>query len=198
MKVALVLGGAAGVYQDAADLGAMAVDAGVEFHAVVACNQIGIRWGRITHWATLHPEHFLAWQNERLERGLSQDYTAIACRRPGPPGPQPRIDRTMKDNGGSSGLFALEAALTIAECDRAVCCGIPMTRAPHFNNEKNWAHVESYFVAWPRFARHFGPRIRSMSGRTASLLGRPDVEFLRGTTRKAGEDDANGARIDRR
>lgn len=176
MRVALVLGGAACVYDDARRATTLLADHGLTFDLIVAANQIGIAWPRITDWVTLHPELFLGWQQQRAARGLNEDYLACSSdylRK----GPKPRIDAIIKDWGGSSGLFGVNRALDRG-ATHVICAGVPMNRAPHFNGEKAWQDANSFTPAWKRWQKRFAPYTRSMSGWSAEFLGQPDAEFL--------------------
>jgi hypothetical protein len=175
-KLALVLGGAACVWDDVRAAKALAEEAGVSFSIVVAVNDIGIEEPDITHWVTLHPEKFGAWQAARAARGYPETYIAVAVdyaprRAPG------RVDRRSKDWGGSSGLYADKVALEDG-ASKVVLAGVPMTPTPHFFNNTPWKNFVSYQHAWRHWKNSYARQTRSMSGWTRELLGPPTVEWL--------------------
>lgn len=174
---ALVLGGAARVYDDAREAQALMDQAGLEFGAVVACNEIGIRWPAITHWVTLHPEKFGIWQNARAAAGLPADYVTVVPWDTSAQ-PAPRINHKLSDWAGSSGLYAVKVALELAHATHVIVAGVPMTHTPHFNDEKAWGYAEAYRQGWTIWRRNYERRTRSMSGWTMQQVGAPTVEWL--------------------
>lgn len=188
--IALVLGGANTVWEDAA----AALDL-FRPEIVVAVNEISARWaGPVDYQVSLHPEHLLKWQDERRERGYSEPAFVVSTEKPEfyEAGTRyPRIDFAMDyrwpgmDASGSSGLFAAKVALTAA--DRAVLAGIPMTpEGAHFFHPARWNEHACFIDAWHRAMPFIKDRVRSMSGWTAELLGRPSKEWLAGDPQPHG------------
>lgn len=184
MKTALVLGGAATVWDDAA----AALDLGKP-DIVVACNDISARWaGPVDYMVTLHPEKLLGWQDERRRRGYSEPAFVVSHEKPEgfeAGRAYPRVDFAVDyrwpgmEGSGSSGLFAVKVALTAA--DRVILAGVPMDpAAAHFFHPARWAEWESFTDAWHRAMPFIKDRVRSMGGWTADLLGRPTTEWLAG------------------
>lgn len=177
MRVALVLGGASCVWDDAA-----AAMPFCEPDAVYAANDIGARWaGLLAVWATLHPEKMAGWRAERAGRGFPE-----AIEHVGHEMGNPGIDRAANylwpgmNASGSSGLFAVKVALE-AGFDRIILAGVPMQAAgAHFFNPAEWAEVGSFTEAWRIALPRIQGRVKSMSGWTAELLGRPDAKWLAG------------------
>jgi hypothetical protein len=184
MRVCLVLGGADCVWDDfeaAASLG--------EFSGVVGCNDIGVRWpGQMDAWVSLHAPKFRLWRAQRAARKLPP-HKAIYGHTNGlthfpPYGPDVgALDHAFPGevHSGSSGLFALKAALIDLGFDRAVLCGIPMTPTGHIarpNPEWNGAH--SHRKGWVEALPEIKDRARSMSGWTRELLGAPDQDWFKG------------------
>jgi hypothetical protein len=186
---ALVLGGAASVYDDARAAQEIASEAGVTFDLVLAANAIAVHWPtRITHLISLHPEKLAAWQAARRERGGNDDYLTVTTARPNVR-LMPRVDRVSRDWGGSSGLFGVKVALE-EMADVIVLAGVPMTRSPHFDSDAPWRDRDSFVNAWKRWRKHYAANTRSMSGYTQSLLGAPDVAFMTGAGRQPAMTDS--------
>lgn len=174
MKTALVLGGAAGVWDDAARALSR-----FQPHAAAAVNDIGTRWaGRLDIWASLHHEKMAGWRQERVRRGFGPAKTHIGCE------PAPGIDAVEDyrwpgmNASGSSGLYAVKLLMDRG-FDRIVLAGIPMDPAgAHFFNTARWDEVESFWQAWLDQAPRLKGIVKSMSGRTRELLGAPDRTWL--------------------
>lgn len=180
--IALVLGGAECVWDDVAELERMI---GHEWDGlVVAANDIGAHWPRrLDHWVTLHPEKLESWIELRRKFGYPDGYTTWAHQRL--PGYTVRgwglVDRTVPRRN-SSGLLATFVVPLLGA--RAVLCGIPVTRTPHFSastvhvRARPWTSADSHWRHFQEAADELRTFARSMSGRTADLLGRPDAEWL--------------------
>ena len=65
-------------------------------------------------------------------------------------------------------MIAAQYALGVWGFRRIVLVGCPMSGAAY----------AGYFNAWTAMKNNFGERIRSMSGNTAELFGRPDAAFV--------------------
>lgn len=167
--IALVLGGAASVYDDveaALDLG--------EFDGVIAAKRIGNHWrGRIDAWVSLHAGQKAGLIARRAKHGLPPigrlfEFGDVPHLYPG------------QTNPGASGLFAVKVALDELGYDRVVVCGVPMSPTPHFDVPTAWRAAEGYQTGWRQALPHIADRVRSMSGFTEQLLGRPDAAWIAG------------------
>ena len=69
---------------------------------------------------------------------------------------------------GSSGMVAVQLAIHQWQCEKIVLAGIPLD-----------GRYEEYLTHWHGVAEQHGSKIRSMSGNTERLFGKPDVEFLK-------------------
>lgn len=182
MSVALVLGGAACVWDDVT----AALDLG-EFDAVIACNDVAASYpGPLEAVVSLHPEKWDMWMERRARAGLPipaniwghAEASRSTVRMP--PCVTGYIDQKFpgQTDTGSSGLLAVKAALLDLGHDKAVACGIPMDAQPHFFDEVAWRAAQSHWRGWMQALPHLKDRVRSMSGRTAELLGQPTPEWL--------------------
>lgn len=172
-SVALVIGGSRDVWAELE--AALTLTEGLD-RVIVATNFAGGVWpGDIDAWATLHPELFAAWREERFERGLNTDYRAfVHAKRNGPPDAEAHPLRWS----GSSGLYAAQVALEAMGAAGAILCGVPIDEAAgHFQAPGDWSLARRYRPAFEA-AKRDGAEIRSMSGWTGDLLGRPDAGWL--------------------
>lgn len=170
--IALWLGGARCVWDDLRRASQLVGRADT---VVVACNFAGIEFsGRLDVWVTLHPEAFQPWRASRADLGLNADYRAITHK----PHPPTRSEVVPQGWYGSSGLYMAQVALEVLGVDGVILCGVPMEAAgQHIQTPGAWANPDVYRPAFLE-AKASGADIRSMSGWTAEVLGRPDAEWL--------------------
>lgn len=179
MRTALVLGGAACLWDDLADY-AGPID------GVVACNEAGIEWpGELAAWVSLHPGFLesAGWRQRREDAGRPAA-RAYYCHRTRPHAPSYVTETDLELPGqekgfsGSSGLLAVKVALVDLGFDRAVLCGMPITPSAHINGRDNWTAqpeaVDGFRQAWLQVAPEWRAKMRSMSGWTRILLGAPE------------------------
>lgn len=141
--------------------------------AVFACNDAAADYdGELAAFVTLHPEHLPKW----LSRRTAPTLEVVAHE------DKPGVTRVVDyrwpgmNASGSSGLFTAKIALESFE--RVVLCGVPMEAGrAHYNDAAPWTEVDAFWDAW-NIARPRLTNVRSMSGRTAQLLGMPTREFL--------------------
>ena len=147
--------------------------------AVYAVNDAAACYsGPLDAFVTLHPEKLPEWVALRSYVDSSHKCEYIAhCE-------GPLVTRVVDyrwpgmNASGSSGLFAVKVALEKPE-NKVVLCGVPMdAMRAHFNNTLPWFEVDSFWSAWTIALPYIKDRVRSMSGRTAQLLGMPTREFL--------------------
>lgn len=188
--LALIVGSADGVWQEIA-----AAQAFTRFDAVIAVNDMVIFWpGKLDAAVTLHPERMPEWLEHRAARRNSPpaklvthagwpdwfDVLGIAKELPVPFN---IISNEMfggQTSSGSSGLFAVKVALQDLGFAKVVLCGMPMTiGAGHFRTPNQpWPSAHRFRVGWEEAFPSLEDRVRSMSGWTADLLGRPDEAWL--------------------
>ena len=178
---ALVIGGASCVWDDVLAWEALY---GRQWDGlVIAANDIGAHWPReLHHWVSLHPAKFERWQALRQQQnpGSSAPQTWANKKRLVEPQVTDRLVEPWA--GGSSGMFAVQVAQVLG-CRRAVLCGIPMTATPHFQEtterfHEQWLAAAGHWKAWTRCRDRMQGWARSMSGRTAELLGTPSLDWL--------------------
>lgn len=161
---ALIIGSGPDVYDDvdaAKQLGAYDVTLGV--------NDAAYDFQPVDWHVTLHPENF----NKRRVAPLV-GHVALAG-----------VDRAFTSrpkgahNSGSSGLFAVRFALEDLKATRIVLAGVPLDVSPHYFGGGDWANARNFRLAWNfMFTRGELNDVRSMSGWTAKLLGRPTPQWL--------------------
>lgn len=179
MSTALILGGARCVWDDFK----AAVEIG-EFDGVVACNDVGAVWpGPLDAWVSLHPRKFGPWAKRRADLGLPLCERLIGhleSRNDAAPVTE-RLEFRFpgQQAPGSSGLFAAKVALIDLGFDRAVLAGVPMTADEgNIARDRPWQDANIYWRGWREALPQIRDRLRSMSGWTAELLGRPDADWL--------------------
>lgn len=175
--IALVLGGASCIWQDVAAFRAL----GVKPDAVVACNDMISEWrGALDAACSLHAEKLRSWLELRKSNGYTPPWRTFAK-----PATDSGFEETEyrfdgQNETGSSGLFALRIALVNLGADKAVCCGIPMRKEPHFFDAADWQGAPQHWNGWLQAQPAIRDRARSMSGNTQRLLGAPTPEWLSG------------------
>lgn len=203
MSCAVVLGGASCVWRDLAVLETMV--GGWWPGGFVIVNDLGCVWPRrIDVWATVHPEKLLTrigwrdpagrrdgWLGRRLAAGLPVPRMLHSIMKDSRYkwtwNGEDRLRKSKQWASGSSGLFAIKAALE-AGFRRVVLCGIPMDTRPHFpesivhNPDRQWSSARSHWNAWTTTAVE--PRLRattrSLSGRTRATFGAPTLDWILG------------------
>jgi hypothetical protein len=181
MGVALVLGGAACLHDDVT----AALSLG-EYAGVVTCNDATVFWpGPIAGAASYHAEKWPVWIERRRRLGRKpparlfghQGFTRAQLRADLPvefvPPTFPGQIRT-----GSSGLFALKAALIDLGFDKAVVCGMPLDDRGHVHDQRAWTACLAHRPGWTEALPQIADRARSLSGWTEQLLGRPTAAWL--------------------
>jgi hypothetical protein len=170
MAVALVIGGAECVWNDAKEALSMFTP-----DAVFVTNDMIAHWPtRLDYAVTLHPEKIVEWIRRRKIAGFSEPGEIWAHHmRSGQ-----IVQRSTPDWGGSSGLFAVKIALEEG-FDGIVLAGVPMVpEAKHFVRKSDWVAGHSFKKAWSNHLEAIKPKTRSMSGLTKELLGGPTAKWL--------------------
>lgn len=174
--VAFVLGGAECVWQDYQGARKLCVP-----DIVICVNDIGVHYpDYIDHWVSFHADHFRKWVAERKKAKLpaaGQLWTGPYLAKYAPAN-----IRQVKHRGGSSGMLGTVIATQIVQATHTILCGVPMDpKMRHFHNAKNgkpWYDGRNYHKNWIEEKLKLLGRVKSMSGWTAELLGKPDSEWI--------------------
>lgn len=171
--IAVVLGGAENVLSELADAKAIIGDR--PFDIILVNDMIACYPGAAAHGVTMHWRKMAAWLNQRQYRKF-------------PPLKQYWINTYVPKFGGKvtlcwgtpSGLFGVKVAVSDLGYKKVILCGIPMqAEAKHFLRHKPWADCDRHRPNWIE-AKRMGnlKSVRSMSGWTQELLGKPNEEWL--------------------
>lgn len=150
---------------------------------VVAVNGVGTLYlDRIEAWCSIHGRDLMKWVPMREERGGNTDYAGYGN----------FTDREESGNiirwnrpnsGGSSGLHAVELAMEIGY-EKIILCGMPLDGQQRVRSLDGIA-VEgvcayaSYQDGWNKLLPEMHGRVRSMSGWTKGLLGKPTKGWIK-------------------
>jgi hypothetical protein len=179
-KLALVIGSAACVWND--------IDAALDlatFDYTICTKDAGIHYpGHIDLWCSLHPERFRKTDCHAREMKGYPPARKLCGHKGGGGGPEVNYRTEHRFDGqkhaGSSGLFAVKCGMELLPAStRFVLAGVPMsTDMGHFYRERAWADGRNYLDGWREAMPHIKDRVRSMSGWTQTLLGRPTPDWL--------------------
>lgn len=143
---------------------------------IMAVNDIGSHFkGYIRHWVTLHPAYFPGWRTYRdgHHYGSGQPYLTHSQKE------HKGVDVVWRvaNLGGTSGLFATQVGLMMGY-DRITLCGIPMNTEAHYfdppGEERRDFTDKTAHGVWREFSKqYFAGRVKSVSGWTRELLGKP-------------------------
>lgn len=182
---ALILGGAAGVWEEAAAARKL-----FRPDLLIATNHAGRDSPEPPdHWVSFHVELLEAWVTQRASAGLppAGAYWSVLRRLQA----STTLDvRRTANWGGSSGLLAVTVALDLG-CTHIVVAGCPLEMmAGHYDDPKPWRDAGNYRRAW-RARQTDMAAVRSMSGWTRELLGSP----TRGWFHEGQENRRRSARL---
>jgi hypothetical protein len=169
--IAAVLGGAAGVWSDLADLRKLRKP-----DIVIACNDVGALYpARLDGWVTLHAEKLHSW----MQRRRRLDYRAFTPEGEWPAGS--RVEILRERWAGSSGLYGVQIAMDIFQSSRVVMCGIPLDAAQghFFAPNEAWPDADLFRAGFRAALPVIRDTARSMSGYTRELLGAPSADWLK-------------------
>ncbi|MFC3072358.1 hypothetical protein [Shinella pollutisoli] len=189
VRPALIVGSALSVWKDVEDALAMG-----EFAEVVTCNDTIPNWPGECVVVTFHPEKLIAWLEARDRRGFPKPaalYVKSEWREKQPPNVVREIEALDiietdyrfpgQTHSGSSGLFCTKVALVNRGHERALCCGVPMSPdAMHIVRQRRWGGAATMQAGWQEAYPVIKDSVRSMSGWTRELLGKPTPDWLLG------------------
>lgn len=177
MKVAVICGGAEGVWEQREQATIMVADAGYEL-VTIAVNEAGIEHSTpLHHWVSLHPDRFPVWERRRAELGRDTGYvkwTQTVHRHVR----DQRLCEVRRWKDGSSGLTAVDVALNHAGCVGAILCGVPLDASVNIFRGKPWGQFKRYRHGFQKARPEIGDRLRSMAGWTREQFGFPTPEWL--------------------
>lgn len=160
------------------------------FDGVVGCNDAGVVWpGVMDAWVSLHGAVFLRYVAQRDARGLPPHRQVLTSLEEAEQGRKPACITGLVEHlfpgqisSGTSGLMAVKVALDDLGFDRAVLCGMPIQgSAGHLQVHRyQWTGEQTYRRGWLEAMPHIKDRVRSMSGWTRKVLGRPTPEWIAG------------------
>ncbi len=120
-------------------------------------------YGPFKYWVSAHADKLLEWANikpnSRAELWSYRERAGV------------RHAYTRWD-GGSSTFVAVQFGLFVWEYRRIVVAGAPLTGGNKFGG------YDRFLPAWENLNPEFLHRVRSMSGETAKILGKPDKDFV--------------------
>jgi hypothetical protein len=181
LKRALIIGCAKGVWDEV-----KAAKALTSFDTIYCVKMAGIEWNEgFFWWVTLHPEFMENYKASRTKLGLPNTYKVIGplegeCGRHSVHPVDRRLTYRWRGmtSSGSSGLFGIKAALDDGH-DKVILAGIPMAQqAGHFKRREEWFHCESFKLGWEAAMPHLKNKVKSLSGWTERVLGKPTPEWL--------------------
>lgn len=152
----------------------------------MAVNDAGVMYPhQIDYWLTLHLEKLGPWIQRRITNAYPDPY-AIYTHRPLVARERNNLfyhpdmfrHNDQEDWDGGSGLFACKLAIELG-IEKIILCGVPMTvEGAHFFDDTPWTDAEKYRSAWFKHVKKLNNKVKSMSGWTMELLGKPDSEWL--------------------
>ena len=178
MKV-LIIGEGGNVLEEVAEAKKLGT-----FDVIIATNEVGMEVEKLDHLVSYHAESLPDWDAARVAAGLKPAEKLWT-------GEHRHIDPAhferfgiVPDHGGSSGMLAVQVALELGKENpdqlRIVLAGVPLD--PAAGNYKTpsvpWTEATVYRPAWEKRAEALKKNVRSMSGWTAELFGKPTAAWL--------------------
>lgn len=176
MRRCLVLGAAACLWED--------IEAALkigEYDAVIAAKLAGVAWpGELWGWYSLHSEWVGDFRQRRQARGYPPAREVVSNTK------APGVDRVVDPKwpgqvrSGASGMFAARGAI-LDGFDRIVLAGVPMLQqVGRIDGREAWPSAGTYQGPVLQAKHHMAAKVRSVSGWTAEVFGRPEPGWLQG------------------
>lgn len=171
--IALILGGARSVWDDARAALALIGDGPV---MIVATNHAGTRYpGNLDAWVSLHPDFFANALPRRLNAEFNKPLLYAPAKHPDTPGIKPVAPRW----DGSSALYGAQIALKQLKARKIILCGAPLdSEAGHIVIPGQWCPPDRYRAGVTEALPEIEGKVRSMGGWTADVLGQPDRDWI--------------------
>lgn len=186
----LICGSGRSLFADLAAMSALAggVEPAMEAdYDIMAVNDAYLALPVVHHLVSYHDELLFPWLMIKGPRFLNngvwqaQPEPPVVChsQREGK-----AVDRVwvFEEGGGSSSFFGVQIALELGY-ERIVLCGVPFDASgrfyfPPWQNGHDYAGTDGWEI-WEKWhAEGKLEAVRSMSGRTRTLLGQPEREWL--------------------
>lgn len=178
--IVLILGSGTGIFEDIRDAKELI---GQKHFDAMAVNMSFLAYkGEVKHLVTVHQEkieHFYELAKTLPEQRFSHIHTHSHMVCPGVEAAWPIVDQN-----GTSSFFAVKVAILLGYT-KIILCGVPLNGSRRFYDspydvyENNFG-CEAIEHSWHQYKPQFGGRVRSMSGKTAQIYGKPDKEWIHG------------------
>jgi len=183
----ILLGGGMCVWEDYAEARKLFAPTGYNDsqYEIMCVNDIAGQFTeeKIHHAVSLHKRILPAVRLLRVEKSMLEKFTTHSNLA----GDEVDVVWNLHNAGGTSGLYAVKIALLLGY-KKIIVCGVPMDNGGHYYDPKDssilnhtvrFASNKSSITPWRDLAKREIPqqRVRSMSGNTASILGKPTQEW---------------------
>lgn len=177
--LALVIGSAKGVEDEVAE-----ATQAYRFDAVLATNSVvaDFPW-KIDVAVSLHPKLMVGWRETRTQRNYPVVTRYVSHRKTQGGKTFDFVTDVLEFKwpeqtvSGSSGHYAIKAAVELLGADKVVLAGVPMVQQrKHYYTDDDW-NASIFLPAWEQTRERLKDTVRSMSGWTAELFGKPTQEW---------------------
>lgn len=181
--VLLVLGSGQNVFEDIAQAEALLKREDIQYD-VMACNLSFLAYnGHVLHLVSVHPERLLYfYELAKLlpEQRMAHIYTHSFMLCDGIQYAWP-----IANQEGTSAMFCVKVGLLLGY-KKIIVCGVPLAGSRRFYDNPNQEFINNFSCpaiehAWREWHKTeaFQKNVRSMSGKSAEILGIPDEAWLR-------------------
>jgi hypothetical protein len=179
----LILGGGKGLWEDY-----FAAREVMPSSHIMCVNDIAAQFKaeKIQHAVSLHHRLLPAVCIMRKEKGMLEKVCRHSSSR-GAREDSADVYWCMQNGGGTSGLFATKIAIAMGS-KHIILCGLPIDSSGHYfdpptpedNRTTKFAENHSSFAEWRdmKKSKLVMSRVRSMSGNTGNLFGKPTKEWV--------------------
>jgi len=166
MKPLVITGSAQCVHEDIA---ALALENSAADFMAIGLDAVDKYAWPVKYVATYHPEKIDMTRERRASIGGNTDYELICHEK------RPGVDIVINDwwsPSGSSALLGVQAGMRMGY-KKIILCGCPLT-----GKNAAGSSYENFRTGFNAKKAEIAPFVRSMSGWTAELLGKPTPEWL--------------------